>query len=191
MNAPHEARLVGREASCRALVARSAGTPADRLFARLLASLEQGVGAMPARLGLSHSAFAALLDDRFPGVGAGRFAAAGHGSLLRGDEYEELVALFLEHAAGADAEAAVAAAVLAAGCMANDHLWQDMGFWSRADLSAFIAHWFPALAAKNDRDMKWKKFFYKQLCDREGVYACRAPSCAVCVDYSACFGPEG
>jgi len=49
---------------------------------------------------------------------------------------------------------------------------------------------FPVLAAKNDRDMKWKKFLYKQLCQREGIYICRAPSCEVCADYAKCFGPE-
>ena len=39
-------------------------------------------------------------------------------------------------------------------------------------------------------DMKWKKFFYKQLCQTEGIHTCRAPSCEVCADYQACFGPE-
>ena len=65
-----------------------------------------------------------------------------------------------------------------------------MGFWSRADLSAFIRAGFAPLADKNVLDMKWKKFFYKQLCIQEGVYTCRAPSCQVCADYAACFGPE-
>ncbi|GBE11207.1 nifQ [bacterium BMS3Abin12] len=49
---------------------------------------------------------------------------------------------------------------------------------------------FPELAARNDRNMKWKKFLYKQLCEREGIHACRAPSCQVCIDYAQCFGPE-
>ena len=44
--------------------------------------------------------------------------------------------------------------------------------------------------ARNDRDMKWKKFLYKQLCDRAEINACRAPSCSVCSDYARCFGPE-
>jgi nitrogen fixation protein NifQ len=49
---------------------------------------------------------------------------------------------------------------------------------------------FPTLAAKNVHNMKWKKFLYKQLCATEGVYVCRSPSCEVCADYDACFGPE-
>jgi nitrogen fixation protein NifQ len=49
---------------------------------------------------------------------------------------------------------------------------------------------FPHLAEKNDQDMKWKKFLYKQLCEAEGLYFCRAPSCNVCIDYPKCYGSE-
>jgi nitrogen fixation protein NifQ len=49
---------------------------------------------------------------------------------------------------------------------------------------------FPHLAAKNDRDMKWKRFLYRQLCEREGIHICPAPSCQVCTDYAKCFAPE-
>ena len=80
--------------------------------------------------------------------------------------------------------------VVAAGCMASDHLWQDLGLWRRADLTALMRRNFPALAARNVKDMKWKRFLYKQLCEAEGIYVCRAPSCEVCSDYHACFGPE-
>ena len=43
---------------------------------------------------------------------------------------------------------------------------------------------------KNTGNMKWKKFFYKQLCDRAEVNLCKAPSCQVGADYRSCFGPE-
>ena len=80
--------------------------------------------------------------------------------------------------------------ILVAGCLGEDHLWQDLGLWSRQELSALIAYNFPPLASANHRDMKWKKFLYKQLCEEEGIYVCRAPSCDVCVDYPRCFGSE-
>ena len=80
--------------------------------------------------------------------------------------------------------------ILVAGCLGEDHLWQDLGLWSRQDLSGLIAYNFPQIKAANDKDMKWKKFLYKQLCEAEGIYVCRAPSCDVCVDYPRCFGPE-
>jgi len=28
---------------------------------------------------------------------------------------------------------------------------------------------FPPLAARNRKDMKWKRFLYKQLCEAEGI----------------------
>jgi nitrogen fixation protein NifQ len=82
------------------------------------------------------------------------------------------------------------AGILVAACLGNDHLWQDLGLWSRRELSELMQRNFPELAARNDRDMKWKKFLYKQLCETEGIYTCRAPSCQECSDYEECFGPE-
>ena len=82
------------------------------------------------------------------------------------------------------------AEIVTAACMANDHLWQDLGLWSREYLSRLMKQNFPSLAAKNVHDMKWKKFLYKQLCEKEGINTCRAPTCEYCVDYLKCFGPE-
>lgn len=74
--------------------------------------------------------------------------------------------------------------------MSNDHLYQDMGLPNRQMLSGLLEEYFPVLFARNSGNMKWKKFFYKQLCDLSGVRACRAPRCAVCDDYLKCFGSE-
>jgi hypothetical protein len=49
---------------------------------------------------------------------------------------------------------------------------------------------FTTLYDKNNGNMKWKKFFYKQLCDRAEMNLCKAPSGQVCSDYRQCFGPE-
>jgi len=75
-------------------------------------------------------------------------------------------------------------------CLGDNHLWQDLQLASRAELSALMRHWFPSLVEKNCHDMKWKKFLYKQLCEREEIFICKAPSCAVCADQKVCFGPE-
>jgi nitrogen fixation protein NifQ len=80
--------------------------------------------------------------------------------------------------------------IIVAACLGSDHLWQDLGLWSRSELSALLNHNFPELAVRNSKDMKWKKFLYKQLCEAEGLFVCRAPSCEVCKDYPVCFGPE-
>ena len=111
----------------------------------------------------------------------------------RFDEVDDLVALlteFADPAAGAVADIARTAETVAVACLGDNHLWQDLQLPSRAGLSALMNHWFPALAARNNRDMKWKKFLYKQLCEREQVFVCRSPSCVVCTDYDKCFGSE-
>jgi nitrogen fixation protein NifQ len=106
------------------------------------------------------------------------------------EEREELIRLLRLHRAEQDESELWISEIVAAGCMARDHLWHDLGLWSRRELSALMTRNFPTLAAKNDRDMKWKKFLYKQLCQQEGIYLCRAPACELCVDYAHCFGPE-
>jgi nitrogen fixation protein NifQ len=111
----------------------------------------------------------------------------------RDDEVVDLMALLVDHAdpgAGTPADIALVAETLALACLGDNHLWQDLQLPSRVELSALIAHWFPALKARNSGDMKWKKFLYKQLCEREQINVCKAPSCAVCTDHRVCFGAE-
>lgn len=111
----------------------------------------------------------------------------------RDDEVDDVRALLLDHAdpaAGTPAEIAAVAETVAVACLGDNHLWQDLQLASRAELSALMAHWFPALKARNSGDMKWKKFLYKQLCARAEIQVCKAPSCAVCSDLPLCFGPE-
>lgn len=172
------------------LMAQAGGFANDDLFARMLASQMQGVGALPPGLGLAQADFAALLARHFPGFTAPAGWAPAEADASREAERAELLTLLQAHCGGADASERWMAAIVAAACMGGDHLWQDLGLWSRVDLSGLMTRNFPALAAKNTRDMKWKKFLYKQLCDREGVYVCRSPSCEVCADYAKCFGPE-
>ena len=49
---------------------------------------------------------------------------------------------------------------------------------------------FPKLAAANTRNMRWKKFFYRQICSDSGFSMCLAPVCDACEEYSTCFAPE-
>jgi nitrogen fixation protein NifQ len=111
----------------------------------------------------------------------------------RDDEVQDVRQLLLDHAdplAGTPAEVAHMADIVAVACLGDNHLWQDLQLTSRAELSALMTHWFPSLVARNVADMKWKKFLYKQLCEREEIFICKAPSCAVCTDHPVCFGPE-
>lgn len=149
-----------------------------------------------ALLGLEEEGFELLMESYFPGAmqNAGislRHELAAPGcEALRGEEFDDLLDLLLAHRSHADRESEWLAFAIATACMGNDHLYQDMGLPNRQILSALLEAYFPDLFARNTGNMKWKKFFYKQLCERTGVRACRAPSCAVCDDYLKCFGPE-
>lgn len=82
------------------------------------------------------------------------------------------------------------AAAIARRAMKDDHLWQDLGLFERPELGRLIARHFPALHAGNSQNMRWKKYFYRRLCEAEGFVLCTAPSCAVCTDFADCFGAE-
>jgi nitrogen fixation protein NifQ len=146
---------------------------------------------LPDYLGLESVQFKALTEQYFPGCSIPERAASGRQlDFTRMLEKEDLVILLNLFSKSESFESDWVIAILVAACLGNDHLWQDLGLWSRAQLSDLLSYNFPDLAAKNDKDMKWKKFLYKQLCEAEGLYLCRAPSCSVCIDYAKCYGAE-
>lgn len=172
------------------LMVAAAGLPNDETYARMLASQAGGLGALPPGLGLSRRDFTALMTRHFPGFKLPAPLSGEPDLGARRQEWHDLHTLLLENRAGADESEVWMGAIVASACMGGDHLWQDLGLWSRVELSRLMKENFPALVAANDRDMKWKKFLYKQLCNQAGIHVCRSPSCEVCVDYAKCFGPE-
>lgn len=177
------------------LLAHAAGAGNDAAFAGMIATRCAGGGALPPWLGLQPAAFHLLLARHFLGTRVSELPGISDGGPVaelpqRQDEREELVRLMRIHRAGDDPSEVWMAEIVASGCMGADHLWQDLGLPARPELTALMRRNFPALAARNVKDMKWKRFLYKQLCETEGIYTCRAPSCESCTDYHACFGPE-
>lgn len=124
--------------------------------------------------------YLALIDRRWLADGADG----------RHEEYEDLLALLLDHACLRDPDVVLLAQAVARACLGEDHLWHDLGLPSRRELSDLLRECFPTLAARNAGNMRWKKFFYLQLCERAEVRACRAPSCGVCAHFGECFGSE-
>jgi nitrogen fixation protein NifQ len=166
-------------------------SPNHQWLACMTSSWCAGQGVLPDYLGLESGSFTALTKHFFPGYSLPGHAPSGSkldfGRML---ERNDLVSL-LKHSSRPDVfEIDWIIGIIVAGCLGSDHLWQDLGLWSRPQLSAMLQYNFPGLAVKNDKDMKWKKFLYKQLCEAEGLYLCRVPSCEVCIDYAKCYGSE-
>ncbi|MCG8707804.1 nitrogen fixation protein NifQ [Brenneria sp. 4F2] len=89
------------------------------------------------------------------------------------------------------AQAAPMHRLIASASMGFNHLWQDLGLASRAELRELMNHCFPALIDMNNKNMRWKKFFYRQVClAQDGELTCRSPSCESCSEIDVCFLPE-
>lgn len=146
----------------------------------------QRVGAVPLIRGLDQASFGEMCRQAVPGIPLEN--GAGDGQAL--DEFDELFELLMLYAEPCDKMSFWLAAVIATAAQRDNHLWQDMGLPSRKELSGILQKRFPKLAAANVGDMKWKKFFYRQLCQRAGVPICKSPNCADCTDFNFCFGPE-
>jgi nitrogen fixation protein NifQ len=141
--------------------------------------------------GLDTAALARLFRRYFPGTDP--VAGAGVGAVcnaLSVEEFEDLLALLREHRRDGSEETEWLSRAVASACAGGNHLWEDMGLPDRDTLSRLVRRYFPTLYYKNTGNLRWKKFFYRQLCDRAEVRLCKAPSCGVCSDYASCFSGE-
>jgi nitrogen fixation protein NifQ len=167
------------------------GEAVEDTLARILASWQLGEGCLPDWLGLEEKEFRRMMRHHFPDYDLARTANPDRvADLQRGAEIDDLHKLLRDNRTGSSASENWMVDIVVAGCLGADHLWQDLGLWNRTDLSKLMRENFEPLARRNDKDMKWKKFLYKQLCEAEGIYVCRSPSCEVCADYQLCFGSE-
>lgn len=141
-------------------------------------------------LGLAPDEIGHLLDRRFPLWRASHLGLAGMAESPAGDEEALLADLLLAHRSGPEPVSSWLAVMIARRAMRPDHLWQDLGLNDRGELNRLLARHFRRLHAGNTRNMRWKKYFYRVLCEAEGFALCSAPSCAVCTDFSDCFGAE-
>lgn len=182
---------VNREYLYTQLTPQPIRTPNQQWLTCMVASWCAGQSVLPDYLGLECHDFAALKACYFADYPLSESAPSGKKlDFSRMLERQDLINLLKAHAKPQVIEIDWMIGLLVAGCLGDDHLWYDLGLWSRSQLTDLLNYNFPELAARNTQDMKWKKFLYKQLCEAEGLYLCRAPSCNVCVDYGKCYGSE-
>ncbi|RLM22868.1 nitrogen fixation protein NifQ [Brenneria alni] len=106
----------------------------------------------------------------------------------RRQECEQLARWLLQYMAE---DAAPMHGLIASASMGFNHLWQDLGLASRAELRELMTTCFEPLIGMNVKNMRWKKFFYRQIClAQEGELICRSPSCESCSEIDFCFSPE-
>ncbi len=138
-------------------------------------------------IGLSVGETKRLFDRCFPGY---KGVLDGVAPSPPSEEETLLVDLLLAHRSGPEPVCSWLATLIARRAMRPDHLWQDLGLNDRGELNRLLSRHFRALHAGNTGNMRWKKYFYRLLCEAEGFSLCAAPSCAVCTDFNDCFGIE-
>lgn len=157
----------------------------------LLQAFVAGRAALPLYMGLDAALFNRLLASD-PALASWQPAGPALAAMqlraellaMRQHEWQQIRDLLLGHAAPG---AAPLAEILAAGALGFHHLWEDLGLACRPDLKRLMQDCFPSLERLNVQQMRWKKFFYRQLCQAGGEYVCRAPSCDECPERAACF----
>jgi nitrogen fixation protein NifQ len=82
------------------------------------------------------------------------------------------------------------AAMVARRALEPNHLWEDLGLRNRAELTRLLERHFRPLAVRNDKNMRWKRFIYRVMCEADGFVMCSTPVCSNCADYNHCFGEE-
>jgi nitrogen fixation protein NifQ len=141
-------------------------------------------------IGLDRDALAALIRAWTPTASSYVDMRDQPKHIALDEEEDQLRALLERYRADDSAETDWLVAIMTRRSMSPRHLWQDLGLFSRDELGRLISQRFPDLARRNTRNMKWKKFFYRSLCELEGFTLCSAPTCRECGDYSDCFGEE-
>lgn len=116
-----------------------------------------------------------------------RAALCGELFAMQEEERKELIELLSLYRNKQDPSSLQMAVIIATACLTKSHLWESLGLQARSQLGEMIKHNFPQLHALNRDNMRWKRFFYRQLCAQGGDYICRSPRCEECKSYAECF----
>jgi len=160
------------------------------VLASILAVAAMENGAVAERAGLAAEDLANLMAQWFPAACA--MGVAWHAEDARADDDEVAMVrdlLLAERSSEGDAGRFLAA-MIARRAMEPNHLWEDLGLRDRSELTRLLARHFAPLAARNTKNMRWKRFFYRALCESDGFVMCTTPVCTECRDFDLCFGDE-
>ncbi len=177
-NAPGEADIEGEQAFD------------AHVLASILAAAAMDGGSIRASAGLDPEEAARLIERRFPRARRALNLAGAAGP--NPDEAEIAMVrdlLSRNRSTGGD-EGRWLAAMVARRALEPNHLWEDLGLRDRGELSRLLLRHFAPLAERNTRGMRWKRFFYRVLCEADGFVMCATPVCTDCRDFDHCFGEE-
>ncbi len=147
-------------------------------------------GELRERLGLSVGDLSELLSSfKVDDLVAGQSGAVA-AEAADPEEVELIRDILLAHVVPESDKGRWLAAMIARRALEPNHLWEDLGLRNRGELTRLMARHFASLAARNDRNMRWKRFIYRLMCENDGFVMCATPVCTNCADYRSCFGAE-
>lgn len=160
------------------------------VLASILALGATEPGPLSGRVGLSEAELDSLCALFFPN---GRLAGSRESEVADAvdlDEIELVRELLLSNRSSAGDCGRWLAAMVARRALEPNHLWEDLGLRERSELTRLIQRHFAPLAARNDKNMRWKRFIYRMMCENDGFVMCSTPVCTSCADYNLCYGAE-
>jgi nitrogen fixation protein NifQ len=160
------------------------------VLASILALALAEKGRVGDRAGLCDDDLRSLLERCFPHKKWSLSARGESVDNLDRDEIEMVRDLLLANRSVDDDVGRWLAAMVARRAMEPNHLWEDLGLRERSELTRLLERHFRPLAIRNNKNMRWKRFFYRMMCESDGFVMCSSPVCSNCADYNQCFGPE-
>nr|WP_191093053.1 nitrogen fixation protein NifQ [Bradyrhizobium campsiandrae] len=160
------------------------------VLASILAAAVMDGGPIAERAGLSEQAFNDLIAGHFPAAMVRAFVWTPKPASEVDDETTMVRDLLLTQRSTDGDVGRWLAAMVARRAMEPNHLWEDLGLRERAELSRLLMRHFAPLASRNTKNMRWKRFFYRMLCEDDGFVMCTTPVCTQCNDFELCFGEE-
>ncbi|RTL87314.1 MAG: nitrogen fixation protein NifQ [Hyphomicrobiales bacterium] len=159
------------------------------VLASILAIASHEGGSLASQTGLTETELSDLIFQYFA---APRLESSGEGAapLVDADEIEMVRELLLANRSSEGDCGHWLAGMIARRAMEPNHLWEDLGLRERSELTRLIARHFAPLARRNDKNMRWKRFLYRLMCEDDGLVMCSTPVCSNCADYELCYGAE-
>lgn len=147
-------------------------------------------GALAERTGLSEADLSALFSSFLVCGGIDADSDVVATEMADAEEVELIRDILLAHVVPGSEKGRWFAAMIARRALEPNHLWEDLGLRNRGELTRLMARHFGSLAARNDKNMRWKRFIYRLMCENDGFVMCATPVCTNCADYNSCFGAE-
>jgi nitrogen fixation protein NifQ len=160
------------------------------VFASILAVAAAERATVTEGVGLTGRDLAELIARWFPDARVAITIPSSHNEPAEDEEAAIVRGLLLAHRSTEGATGRWLAAMIARRAMEPNHLWEDLGLRDRSELTRLLARHFAPIATRNTNNMRWKRFFYRALCEAESLVMCKAPVCTSCSDFPICFGDE-